>query len=465
MDDDAGGQARLWLEARCAPRPVRRRRSHRAQRGVGRRASSRAGPLQIRRPGQEQDTFLPVLCASIVLHVVVGPQTVDPSRSFPQKVTKPSLLATLSHDEHALARRSVSPAFSMHLLVELEEFVDACFDDLCVQLDEKISSAGGKATVDMGDLLQFVAMDVVGELAFGRSFGLTKAGYDTADFLPMLDAYTASSCLSGASLSLLTPQRSRHGSSLTLALAGTQPWARRVLHWWLTRRLGSSGNAALGQKASQAVTLRLDELRQAEETGDTEGIRRDILSKLIAAKNPDGSPFSIEQVKVQANSILGPFSLAFFGRTTACADSVHVVRRRRLGHNEHHVPRSRRLRRRRPGRLQEGHGRDRAVARGGRHPVPALACGGLEALVLPGASPFLTFPTGALLLLAADARPCSSCAQACLKETLRLHPAVPWVLPRVVPEGGAVVAGRFFSQGEPQLPRCSGLRAARTLSR
>lgn len=37
--------------------------------------------------------------------------------------------------------------------------------------------------------------------------------------------------------------------------------------------------------------------------------------------------------------------------------------------------------------------------------------------------------------------------QACLKETLRYHPAVNWTLPRVIPEGGATILGRFYPAG------------------
>lgn len=36
---------------------------------------------------------------------------------------------------------------------------------------------------------------------------------------------------------------------------------------------------------------------------------------------------------------------------------------------------------------------------------------------------------------------------ACIKETLRLHPAVAFSLPRLVPKGGAVIAGQFFPAG------------------
>jgi cytochrome P450 len=46
----------------------------------------------------------------------------------------------------------------------------------------------------------------------------------------------------------------------------------------------------------------------------------------------------------------------------------------------------------------------------------------------------------------------SSCAPkktvlACIKETLRHYPPVPGSMPRVVPEGGATVAGHFVPQG------------------
>ncbi|GAA6029328.1 hypothetical protein JCM8097_003622 [Rhodosporidiobolus ruineniae] len=291
------------------------------------------------------------------------------------KVKQPSLLATLSHDAHASARRGVSRAFAMNALLDLEEFVDGCFDDLCTNLDAQIALSGkGKATVDMGTLLQFLAMDVVGELAFGRSFGLVQANTDTQDFLPMLDAYTASSCLSG-----------------------TQPWARRLLHWYLTRRIGSSGNAALGAIATKAVAGRLDNMRKATERGETDDVRRDILSRLIVAKNGDGSPFTAEQMKTQANSVIG-----------AGSDTTSITFRALLAYI-----------------LRDPN-------------VYGKVMQELDTAVEEGTVTFpISHAQGSKL----------EYLQACIKETLRLHPAVPWVLPRVIPPGGAVVAGRYFAGG------------------
>jgi hypothetical protein len=114
----------------------------------------------------------------------------------------PSLMSTLGNQAHAELRRAESPAYTMTLLVELEEYVDTCLDDLVALFDRKIE-ASGKATIEMAETLQMLAMDVgasllspwidrvltrdvilVGELAFGRTFGLCAAGEDTEGFFP-----------------------------------------------------------------------------------------------------------------------------------------------------------------------------------------------------------------------------------------------------------------------------------------
>lgn len=108
-------------------------------------------------------------------------------------------MATLGNHEHAAKRRAQAPAFALNYLLNLEEFVDSCANDLTDQLDSQINASGNKqtATVEMADLLQFLALDVVGELAFGETFGLCKAGKDTHDFLPALVAFNEGACLSG----------------------------------------------------------------------------------------------------------------------------------------------------------------------------------------------------------------------------------------------------------------------------
>ncbi|GAA5905728.1 cytochrome P450 [Sporobolomyces salmoneus] len=286
------------------------------------------------------------------------------------KVSSPSLLATLPNDVHAASRRSVSPAFAMNLLVDLEEHVDSCIDDTCAFLDEKIASSPmQKASVDMSLVTQLLAIDVVGELAFGKSFGLARTGIDKNGLIPMLDAYTTSACLSG-----------------------TQPLLKPFLHWLTTRRLGAEGPQALGRAAGEAVTRRLREMEKGKEE-----TRKDMLGKLINAKNPDGTPFTVGQVKVQANSILG-----------AGSDTTAITMRALL----YYIHRDSTILQKVQAELDE-----------------ALANGTIS---LP-----LTYAAGTKL----------SYFQACLKETLRLHPAVPWSLPRVTPKGGGSINGTYFAEG------------------
>ncbi|GJN91473.1 hypothetical protein Rhopal_004496-T1 [Rhodotorula paludigena] len=288
------------------------------------------------------------------------------------KAQTPSLMSTLDNHAHALIRRAESPAYTMTLLVDLEEHVDSCLDDLVDYFDRTIAEGKGKATVDMGTMMQLLAMDVVGELAFGQTFGLCKAGKDTHGFLPMLEAFI-DQC----------------------ALCGTQPWAGPALIRYVNWKVGAQGPQALAEKTSKAVQTRLEQLQRAKETGDEP--RRDMLSKLIAAKNPNGTPYSKSQIEVAATSILG-----------AGSDTTAITMRALLGYLMKHKDIY----------DQVMHEIDEAFATG--------------ALSLP-----VTYADGTKLPF----------FQACLKETLRLHPAVPWTLPRVVPKEGAVLAGHYFAAG------------------
>lgn len=48
-------------------------------------------------------------------------------------------MSTLANRDHSEKRKAQSPAFTMTLLVELEEFVDSCLDDLVALFDREIS--------------------------------------------------------------------------------------------------------------------------------------------------------------------------------------------------------------------------------------------------------------------------------------------------------------------------------------
>ncbi|BGO92808.1 hypothetical protein NBRC10512_007927 [Rhodotorula toruloides] len=306
------------------------------------------------------------------------------------RADKPSLMSILDNHSHALMRRAESPAYTMTLLVDLEEHVDSCLDDLVANFDKAIVAGKGKGTVDMGEMMQLLAMDVIGELAFGGTFGLCKAGKDTQGFLPMLEAFVDVCCLCGECSFLYYPSQSADSSC-----AGTQPWAGLPLIAFCNWKVGAQGPQALASKSSKAVKDRLEQIKKAYETGDEP--RRDMLSKLVMAKNADGSPYSIRQIEVAASSILG-----------AGSDTTAVTMRALL----YFIV------------------RDPAVYAKVMREIENAFDSGL--LSLP-----IKYSDGTKL----------SYFQSCLKETLRLHPAVPWTLPRVVPKEGAVLAGRYYAPG------------------
>jgi Cytochrome P450 len=83
--------------------------------------------------------------------------------------------------DHARHRRIVGHIYSMNSLTRLETFCDSCTSDLIGLLDAK----SGSDPLDMAEVMGWYASDVVGELAFGKSFGTDESCSKTS-YLPYI---------------------------------------------------------------------------------------------------------------------------------------------------------------------------------------------------------------------------------------------------------------------------------------
>lgn len=81
---------------------------------------------------------------------------------------------------HRHTRRVISPAFSIRYLAGLEPLLESVIDDMVEKVEGDIDAAEGsgssQAVIDLWHLTQAVALDAMGECAFGETFGMIKNG-------------------------------------------------------------------------------------------------------------------------------------------------------------------------------------------------------------------------------------------------------------------------------------------------
>lgn len=105
----------------------------------------------------------------------------------------PPSIVSETRENHALLRRQLSPGFSDRSLREQESIVKGYVDLLIQRLRERCvpvpggkdeskaegsapSSAGSKTAFDMRHWFNYVTYDIIGDLAFGESFGCLEQG-------------------------------------------------------------------------------------------------------------------------------------------------------------------------------------------------------------------------------------------------------------------------------------------------
>ncbi|KAI9497880.1 cytochrome P450 [Zychaea mexicana] len=94
-----------------------------------------------------------------------------------QKRSPPDLLSTIDRAKHKQRRRVLSPAFAVKYLNSLETYMlkttQAFFDRIDRDI-AKTSNEQGYGQVDIWILVHYLALDIIGEAAFGKTFNMLE---------------------------------------------------------------------------------------------------------------------------------------------------------------------------------------------------------------------------------------------------------------------------------------------------
>ncbi|KAI1760199.1 cytochrome P450 [Hypoxylon sp. FL1150] len=110
----------------------------------------------------------------------------------------PDIFTEVREDVHAMKKKVANVPYSMAAMRQLSPFIDDTIDFLVSRLDQfcpdtaipgfqQAGLPGRNTIVNLGDWLHFFAFDVLGEVAFGRSFGFMAAGVDKEDAIKTID--------------------------------------------------------------------------------------------------------------------------------------------------------------------------------------------------------------------------------------------------------------------------------------
>lgn len=95
---------------------------------------------------------------------------------------KRGLFNTRDRNEHTRKRKTVSHTFSAKSVGQFEQYIHHNLDMLVMQWDRISKSAGGDyAEMDALHWFNYLAFDIIGDLAFGAPFGMLKEGKDVAE--------------------------------------------------------------------------------------------------------------------------------------------------------------------------------------------------------------------------------------------------------------------------------------------
>ncbi|TVY16709.1 Pisatin demethylase [Lachnellula arida] len=166
----------------------------------------------------------------------------------------PNLFGTRNEALHSVRRRQVSHGFSQASIEKMEPIID---DQMSILINHVKGFAKTGEIFDMKNLISCFVLDVLGDVAFGRSFDAQIAG--RADEIPAINDHILLSCLIG---------EMGAWQDVLKALMGYSPiaWIRRITR---SRRL-------LKEKCASCVRRKMEDPSE----------RLDLLQSLVRCQDP-----------------------------------------------------------------------------------------------------------------------------------------------------------------------------------
>ncbi|MCJ1313489.1 hypothetical protein MMC25_007167 [Agyrium rufum] len=201
------------------------------------------------------------------------------------------LFNTRDRAEHTRKRKTISHTFSAKSVGQFEKYIRGNLQDLTEQwnrISDTAEDSGQKwAEIDSLHWFNYLAFDIIGDLAFGAPFGMLSKGADIAEV-----RLTPDSPITYAPAVEVLNRRGEVSNTL-----GILPWLKPYAGY-LPDRFFRDGLEAVGKLAGIAVArvdARLDDEEAAKKSD-----RVDLLARLMEGRDGNGEKLGREELTAEA---------------------------------------------------------------------------------------------------------------------------------------------------------------------
>ncbi|KAF2437428.1 cytochrome P450 [Karstenula rhodostoma CBS 690.94] len=221
------------------------------------------------------------------------------------------LFNTRDRAEHTRKRKAVSHTFSAKSVGQFEQYMHHNLEELQRQWDSRAATAtaetGGFYHMDALNWFNYLAFDIIGDLAFGAPFGMLEKGADVAEVRKSADAEPTYA----PAIEVLN--RRGEVSGTLGCLPQLKPYAAYLPDPFFTR-----GLAAVETLAGIAIARVNDRLASASPSP-----RADLLARLLESRDEHGNP--LPRAELTAEALTQLIAGSDTTSNTACALLFHCL--------------------------------------------------------------------------------------------------------------------------------------------